>query len=89
MNSNTDLCARGSALTRATGFARLTLHSQRKTDEKRRKKLNHWLNPRMNYEKCLLFHCHCFLMFLYPFLYDVDKCNARIPEVLDEQYAVL
>lgn len=28
-------------------------------------------------------------MFLYPFLYDVGKCNVRLPEVLDEQYAVL
>lgn len=36
----------------------------------------------MSYEKCLLYHCHCFL--IYPFLYDADKY-----EILDEQHTVL
>lgn len=41
----------------------------------------------MNYEKRLLFHCHCFLIYL--FLYDADKYNAWLLEILDEQHTVL
>ncbi len=38
----------------------------------------------MNYEKCLLFHCHYILMSLYLFLFDVDKYNTWFPEILVE-----